>query len=104
LAIHLVELSERGISGPIRNALSIVEATLETADEVTRDLLVEGLLEDMQNACLRTNGRIQLAHVRALLGPTSRKAWDDLMVLWHGPSAEARSRLPPGSLPDDGSA
>lgn len=101
LAEHLVELSERGTSGPIRYALNMVEATLQNADDVARDLLVEGLLEDMQNACLRTNGRIQLVQVRALLGLTSRQAWDELMVLWHGPSAEARSRLPPGSVPGD---
>jgi hypothetical protein len=101
LANHLVELSERGTSGPISHAFSVVEATLETADRKTTDLLVEGLLEDMQNACLRTNGRIPLVKVRALLGPLSRAAWDDLMVVWHGTSDEARSRLPPGSVPDD---
>jgi hypothetical protein len=62
--------------------------------------MVVGLLEDTQNACLQTEGRVRLVDVRALLGPASRADWDDLMIFWHGSASEARERLPPGSIPD----
>ena len=61
--------------------------------------MVAGLLEDVQNAALQSDGLVRLVDVRALLGPSSMRAWDDLVRFWHGSGPEARRRLPPGSLP-----
>jgi hypothetical protein len=63
--------------------------------------MVVGLFEDFQNAALQSEGRVRLLDVRALLGPSSVKAWDDLMRFWHGSGPEAHNRLPPGSLPGE---
>lgn len=69
-------------------------------DQYLRALLIEGLIKDLQNACLQSEGRVQLVDVRARLGPLSTIAWDSVMRIWHGPAAKARKILPPGSLPE----
>lgn len=100
LAWHLASLAAEGRLDLVRPILNLVEETLPRADKYTHDLLVVGLLEDLQNACLQSPVPVRLVDVRALLGPTSRAAWDELMRFWHGPTREARRRLPPGSLPE----
>jgi hypothetical protein len=100
LAWHLGGLAAAGKLDAVRPVLDIVESTFAAdPDEYIRTLLVEGLIEDLQNACLQSDGRVRLVDVRALLGPRSTQAWDATMELWHGPAAEARKMLPPGSLP-----
>ncbi len=100
LARHLERLVEAGDLDQVVSALGVLEGTLASdPDEYLRTLLVEGLIEDLQNACLRSGGRVRLVDVRALLGPRSTNAWDETMLLWHGPAAEAKKVLPPGSLP-----
>jgi hypothetical protein len=101
LAWHLISLAETGKWDEIKAMFDEVEATIESADAYTSELMVVGLLEDLQNACLQTEGRVRLVDVRALLGPASSATWDDLMRAWHGSGSEARERLPPGSPLDE---
>jgi len=100
LARHLTQLAEHGEWGQVQVVLDDAERTMTSADAYTSELIVIGLFEDLQNDCLRSEGRVRLVDVRELLGPSSKTAWDDLMRLWHGPAHEARTFLPPGSLPD----
>ena len=89
LAWHLAARAERDGVTALGPVLAVVEDTLPVVDGYGRDLLVEGLVEDLQNACLQTNGAVALDDVRALLGPASRDAWDALMAFWHGSSKAA---------------
>lgn len=100
LAWHLASRAEMGRWDEVKAVLDEAEATIVSGDANTSELMVVGLLEDLQNACLQSEGRVRLVDVRALLGPASLAAWDDLMRFWHGSGIEARDRLPPGSLPD----
>lgn len=101
LAWHLSALAELGRLDLVAPVLDLAEETLVTGDNFTQAVIVEGLLEQLQSALLRTEGRVRLVDVRALLKPTCLTAWDDLMRFWHGPPDEARKRLPAGSLPDE---
>ena len=100
LAWHLADIAGRGDLESVRPILDEAEATIASGDRFARDLMIVGLLEDLQNAILQSAGRVRLLDVRGLLGPQSVGAWDDLMRFWHGTDLEARRRLPPGSLPD----
>jgi hypothetical protein len=98
LAFHLADLAgEEGVD-TLRPALALAEDAIDTGDAYTRELATVGLLEDLQNACLQSKAGIRLVDVRALLGPKSTAAWDELMTFWHGKPDEARRRLPPGSI------
>ena len=99
LAWHLAGLADAGNWDGLEPILAEVEKAIESADRYTTDLMKVGLLEDPQNACLQTEGRVRLVDVRALLGPLSRDAWDELMTFWHGSDPAMWTALPPGSLP-----
>jgi hypothetical protein len=101
LARHLTVLAEQQQWAQIGPVLDDVERTILAGDAYTSELMVIGLLEDLQNDLLRTEGRVRLIDVRDRLGPASQAGWDDLMGFWHGPASEARTLLPPGSLPDE---
>ena len=100
LAFHLADIAVKEGVHALAPALTLAEDGIERGDGYTRELATVGLLEDIQNACLRSKPGIRLLDVRALLGPKSMVAWDDLMTFWHGAPDEARRRLPPGSIPD----
>lgn len=59
------------------------EAILDGANEDTRDLLVVGFLEDLQN--IAANREIEPDLVLPFLGPLSRAGWFELIASWHGP-------------------
>jgi hypothetical protein len=99
LARHLTDLAGRGEWDKVKAVLDEAETTIESGDAYTSELMVAGLLEDFQNAALQSDGLVRLVDVRALLGPSSMKARDDLLRSWHGLGPEARRRLPLGSLP-----
>jgi hypothetical protein len=100
LAWHLSELAALDQWAEVKSVLDYVEEAIRSDDAYLHELMVVGLLEDLQNACLQTEGRVRLVDVRALLGPGARCAWDELMRLWHGPPSEARGRLPDGGVPE----
>ncbi len=100
LARHLIDLASSGRLEAVKPGLDLVERAIEEGDADTRELVITGLLEDMQNLALQTDGAVHLVDLRALLGPKSMTAWDELMRFWHGEAEEAREKLPPGSLPD----
>jgi hypothetical protein len=100
LAFHLAELAGKEGMDRLAPALALTEDAIEIGDAYTRELATIGLLEDLQNACLQSKAGIRLVDVRALLGPKSTAAWDELMSFWHGHPDEARRRLPRGSVPE----
>jgi hypothetical protein len=102
LAFHLADLAGEERVDRLGPALALAEDAIENGDAYTRELATVGLLEDLQNACLQPKAGIRLVDVRALLGPKSKAAWDDLMTFWHGKPGEARRRLSPGSIPGTG--
>jgi len=59
-----------------------VETTLEAAGPRLRDLLVVGLLEDIQN--ISAHGAADPDIALAFLGPESRMGWFELIRSWHG--------------------
>ena len=59
-----------------------VERSLTAADSEVRDMLVIGLLEDIQN--ISTWGKIDPDIGLPFLGPESRKGWFELIRMWHG--------------------
>ena len=60
-----------------------VEALLRDASTEIRNLLVIGLLEDIQNVAV--NGSLDPDLILPYLGPESRKGWFELIEMWHGP-------------------
>jgi hypothetical protein len=94
LARHLTNLAADGQIEAIAPVLDLAERTLVMSDDYTRTLVKEGLLEDVQNFGLQTNGRVKLIDLRERLGPQSRSAWDELIRFWHGPAERARKVLP----------
>jgi phosphoribosylformimino-5-aminoimidazole carboxamide ribotide isomerase len=100
LARYLSQLAGNGQLELGLPVLDAVERVIVGGDASMHDLMVVGLLEDLQNYCLQSDGRIPLVDVRARLGPGSTAAWDELMTFWHGPPDETRRLLPPGSLHD----
>ena len=101
LARHLTRLAADGRIDLVQPVLDLVEETLQRPDEYIEHLLIEGLLEDLQNASLQTEGKVELVAVRARLGPRSRTAWDELMRFWHGSPDRARTPRPPAVPTDD---
>ena len=108
LAWRLGGLAAAGKLDDVKPVLDIVELTFASEpDEYLRTLLVEGLIEDLQNACPQSDGRVRLVDVRAVLGPRSTAAWDTMMEFWHGPRQGRRCPLVPRSgllSPDPGRA
>jgi hypothetical protein len=103
LAFHLADLAGKEGLDALGPALALAEDAIDIGDAYTRELATVGLLEDLQNACLQSKAGIRLVDVRAILGPKSTAAWDELMTFWHGKPGETRRRLPPGSIPGTGS-
>jgi hypothetical protein len=99
LAWHLRDLTAGGRLEAIVPVLDEAERMLANGDQYTRELIKIGLLEDLQNAGLQSDGAVQIVQIRGRLGPRSQAAWDELMRSWHGPESNARKILPPGSLP-----
>jgi hypothetical protein len=60
-----------------------VEVLLGKASPELRDLLVVGLLEDIQN--VSTNRGVDPDVALSFLGPQSRGGWFELIRMWHGP-------------------
>jgi hypothetical protein len=96
LAWHLRDLAVAGRLEAIVPVLDEAERILAGGDDYTRELIKVGLLEDLQNAGLQSDGAVELASIRERLGTRSQAAWDELMGFWHGPPDEAGKFLPPG--------
>lgn len=100
LADHVVGLAADARWTDVQAVLAVAELTLTSGDAYAATLVTEGLLEDIQNAALRSDGAVRLVDIRERLGPSSLLAWDALMELWHGPASHARKSLPDGSVQD----
>jgi hypothetical protein len=65
-----------------------VESRLGAADPITRELLIVGFLEDLQNITMNTGH--DLARWGPLLGPLTREAWTALVGVWQGKMSPMR--------------
>jgi hypothetical protein len=86
LANWLVDEMSAGRLDGFSDIFREVEALLAEADEEIRDLLVVGILEDIQN--IATNRNVDPDLVLPFLGPESRKGWFHLIRYWHEPAGE----------------
>lgn len=81
LAWHLIGLVERGETAELPAVFRVVERWHLEGDEYVHEAATVGLLEDLQNLNLHKHGT-DPAHFRTMLGPESRRCWDDLAASW----------------------
>jgi hypothetical protein len=80
IAHHLVDSYERGDLSEFPAAFAVLERFLTEGDQPTRDLVMIGVIEDIQNiASHRPFGPGVFA---AWLGPASRAAWEEVNGWW----------------------
>ena len=91
LAQHMVASMQADKTEQFDCVFDTVEMILGKASPETRDLIIVGFLEDLQNISL--NGALGLNGWTSWLGTNTREAWDTLEALWSG-------RLSPGQFND----
>lgn len=82
LAQRMVASMQLDETAHFDNVFDTVESILGSAAPETRDLIIVGFLEDLQNISL--NGALGLAAWTSWLGRNTREAWDTLEALWSG--------------------
>jgi hypothetical protein len=85
-------LAEVLLDGRLEDLVAVfksLEGMLSTAEGETRELLIVGLLEDLQNISLSRD--IALNEWVPLLGPGTTQAWDAIDEMWAG-------RMPPAEF------
>jgi hypothetical protein len=82
LADHLVGAMIAGDTQGFDQLFGEVEKLLAGAPAATRDLLIVGLLEDIQN--LSMNRNVELEHWEPWLRVNTKQAWQMLRSLWAG--------------------
>ena len=83
VAHHLASLASNGSEGELRSIFQVVEAMLteETTPEAT-NLLVVGLLEDLQNIAAHAEVDFPSSSLVPYLGPNTADAWWRLHESW----------------------
>jgi hypothetical protein len=97
LAHRVVGLVADGHRRDLEAVLVATEALLERDDAATRQIVVTGFLEDIQNIVSHDDVSASSEDLRPLLGPRTRTAWRELDDLWASVHAElprAASRSP----------
>ncbi len=87
--VHFVveDLYEMGNLDDVRRVFEFMERLLAEGDQETRDLVVLGFFETLQNfASWRPYGN---GAFEQFLGPMSRKAWLEIRLAWAGKSSLA---------------
>jgi len=84
LVRFLTEAAEAGNWAPMQLALDYAEAHIDHDDTFTRELLLVGLLEDLQNTNLWRTDPSLVNEVPPMLGPVCRREWDALIAFWEG--------------------
>ena len=80
IAHHLVDSFARGEVSEFPAAFAVLEACLAEANDQVRNLVMEGVIEDIQNiASHRAFGPSVFCR---WLGPLSRAAWDEVICWW----------------------
>lgn len=82
LAAHLVAAMQAANTQGFDRLFGEVERLLAVATPAMRDLLIVGLLEDLQNLSMNRNVGLDLWE--PWLGGYSHQAWDMLKALWAG--------------------
>lgn len=88
LAGRIIELDQLDPRPDWMPLFADVERRLGAADPTTRELLIVGFLEDLQN--LAMNNGHDLARWEPLLGPLTREAWTALVEVWQGKMSPKR--------------
>ncbi len=96
-AHHVVESYAAGRTSELPAFFSAVEHLLSDAEPATRELIVIGLLEDIQNVASHQSFGYDV--FLPMLGPAAREQWAALEATWQGKGslmdvlrAEARAR------------
>jgi hypothetical protein len=67
---------------PAAAFLAALERSLQAADSALRNLLIVGLIEDIQNGLLKDG--VDLTDWERELGPSTRVAWAAVAAMWSG--------------------
>ena len=104
LAQRLVASMQADETAHFDQVFDTVETILGSASPETRDLIIVGFLEDLQNISL--NRAVGLTAWTVWLGTNTREAWDTLEAAWSGRVSPAQfndairgSRSRPKDLP-----
>ena len=82
LAQRLVACMQADETKHFGNVFESVETILGRASPETRDLIIVGFLEDLQNISL--DGPLGLSAWTSWLGTSTREAWDTVEAAWSG--------------------
>ena len=82
LAQRMVARMQTNETAKFDNVFDTVEKILSAASPETRELIIVGFLEDLQNISL--NAALGLAAWTLWLGTSTREAWDTLEAAWSG--------------------
>jgi hypothetical protein len=80
IAHHLVDSYERGDVLEFPAAFALVERCLAEGDDPTRELVMVGVIEDIQN--IASHRQFGPGVFVKWLGPASRAAWDEVIGWW----------------------
>lgn len=83
IARFLVDKIKAGQTSFFQGLFNQIEFILSSCDRYVKDLLVEGLFEDIQNGC----GREDIDYYQNFdqwLKPLSKQEWDKLIDFWEG--------------------
>jgi hypothetical protein len=86
VAHNMTAALRRGDTHRFNRFFEVLEAEIEKATPETRDLLVVGFLEDLQNISLHEE--IQLEDWSGWLGTLTAEAWRVLIDMWSGRLAQ----------------
>jgi hypothetical protein len=93
LAAALVEAYRDGERSCFGQLFMEVDALILAGDHAVAELVVVGLLEDLQGELLRDD--LDLDAFRRWMGPEAVQAWNDLLVFWEAIRVQKES----GELP-----
>jgi hypothetical protein len=81
-AHYLVKRFESGEIGDFPKVFDLVEILLSNGSEYVRDLIVIGLIEDLQT--ISSNRSIGRDALLPWCGPLASEAWDQVIEMWRG--------------------
>ena len=84
---YMLDCYEQGNTEEIDAAFAMIEKLIVEGNDDVRAIAVTGFLENIQNAASHTDYGYSV--FEPYLRPTSRRGWEELIVLWEGKSTLA---------------
>ncbi|HCT30827.1 MAG TPA: hypothetical protein DIW31_08850 [Bacteroidales bacterium] len=78
---YIVSNLKEGKTDDFRSIFAAIEQILETGDDASRELMVVGIIEGLQNNCGLENIEYHTTFDQ-WLQPKAKKTWDGLIYLW----------------------